>query len=149
MHEASGEPSNTNEIEASFAREDGDPNAAISERKSSIKIIEWEHIPQTLVETDFNLSETARRLGMHRRPLTRTLEKRQRVNLADIAIPQCESGASGCKELLRPMRFNRFGKPLQGMNIGGATHADAATRRQRPNGAPFGFHTRLQAIMDF
>ncbi len=77
LREASGEPSNTNEIEASFARKDGDFNAAISERKSSIKIIEWELIPQTLVETDFNLPETARRLGMHRRPLARTLEKRQ------------------------------------------------------------------------
>ncbi|MCQ6508108.1 helix-turn-helix domain-containing protein [Vibrio parahaemolyticus] len=30
-----------------------------------------------MVETDFNISETARRLGMHRRTLERKLEKRQ------------------------------------------------------------------------
>ena len=70
-------PSTTDDIEAAFAREDGDPDASISERKSSIKIVEWEHIHQTLVETDFNISETARRLGMHRRTLARKLEKRQ------------------------------------------------------------------------
>ncbi|WP_438364153.1 helix-turn-helix domain-containing protein [Vibrio parahaemolyticus] len=29
------------------------------------------------METDFNISETARRLGMHRRTLERKLEKRQ------------------------------------------------------------------------
>ena len=32
---------------------------------------------QTLVETNFNISEAARRLGMHRRTLARKLEKRQ------------------------------------------------------------------------
>ena len=39
--------------------------------------MEWEHIHQTLVDTGFNVSETARRLGMHRRTLARKLEKRQ------------------------------------------------------------------------
>ena len=29
------------------------------------------------METDFNISETARRLGMHRRTLARKLEKRR------------------------------------------------------------------------
>jgi two-component system response regulator RegA len=29
--------------------------------------LEWERIHQTLVETDLNISQTARRLGMHRR----------------------------------------------------------------------------------
>lgn len=69
-------PSNTDDIEAAFAREDGDPNAPLDGRQSSIKTVEWEHIHQTLVETDFNISETARRLGMHRRTLARKLEKR-------------------------------------------------------------------------
>ncbi|PTS88342.1 two-component system response regulator [Sphingomonas sp. HMWF008] len=70
-------PSNTDDIEAAFARADGDPDASIDGRQSSIKTVEWEHIHQTLVETDFNISETARRLGMHRRTLARKLEKRQ------------------------------------------------------------------------
>ena len=69
-------PSNTDDIEAAFARDDGDPNAPVDGRQSSIKTVEWEHIHQTLVETDFNISEAARRLGMHRRTLARKLEKR-------------------------------------------------------------------------
>lgn len=70
-------PSNTDDIEAAFARDDGDPDAPVAGRQSSIKTIEWEHIHQTLVDTDFNISESARRLGMHRRTLARKLEKRQ------------------------------------------------------------------------
>lgn len=70
-------PSNTDDIEAAFAREDGDPDAPLDARPSSIKTVEWEHIHRTLVETDFNISESARRLGMHRRTLARKLEKRQ------------------------------------------------------------------------
>ncbi len=70
-------PSNTDDIEAAFARSEGDTEAAIDGRQSSIKTVEWEHIHQTLVETDFNISETARRLGMHRRTLARKLEKRR------------------------------------------------------------------------
>lgn len=69
-------PSNTDDIEAAFARAEGDPAAPVIGRPSSIKTVEWEHIHQTLVETDFNISEAARRLGMHRRTLARKLEKR-------------------------------------------------------------------------
>ena len=70
-------PSNTDDIEAAFEREAGDPDAPLASRPSSIKTVEWEHIHQTLVEADFNISEAARRLGMHRRTLARKLEKRQ------------------------------------------------------------------------
>jgi two-component system, response regulator RegA len=35
-----------------------------------------ERIHQVLAETNFNISETARRLGMHRRTLARKLAKR-------------------------------------------------------------------------
>jgi two-component system response regulator RegA len=38
--------------------------------------LEWEHIQRTLQECDGNISETARRLGMHRRTLQRKLGKR-------------------------------------------------------------------------
>lgn len=69
-------PSNTDDIEAAFGRDAGDPDAPVAGRQSSIKTVEWEHIHQTLVETDFNISEAARRLGMHRRTLARKLEKR-------------------------------------------------------------------------
>ena len=70
-------PSNTDDIEAAFERSEGNVEVPLDARPSSIKTVEWEHIHQTLVETDFNISETARRLGMHRRTLARKLEKRQ------------------------------------------------------------------------
>ena len=70
-------PSNTDDIEAAFDRAEGDAEAAVDGRQSSLKTVEWEHIHQVLVETDFNISETARRLGLHRRTLARKLEKRQ------------------------------------------------------------------------
>ena len=70
-------PSNTDDIEAAFERREGDIGATIGGRATSIKNLEWERIHQTLVETDFNISEAARRLGMHRRTLARKLEKRR------------------------------------------------------------------------
>lgn len=70
-------PAGTDEIEAAFARQEGDPDAVLSARPTSIKTLEWERIHEVLAETNFNISETARRLGMHRRTLARKLEKRQ------------------------------------------------------------------------
>jgi ActR/RegA family two-component response regulator len=71
-------PSNTDDIEAAFGRETGDAEVELTERPTSIKTLEWERIHETLAETGFNISETARRLGMHRRTLARKLGK-QRV----------------------------------------------------------------------
>lgn len=70
-------PANTDDIEDAFARDEGDPSVPVEGRKTSIKTVEWEYIHATLVECDFNISECARRLGMHRRTLARKLEKRQ------------------------------------------------------------------------
>ncbi|UYY59224.1 response regulator transcription factor [Sphingomonas sp. S2-65] len=69
-------PANTDDIEAAFDKVKGDEEANITTRPTSIKTLEWEHIHQVLVETDFNISEAARRLGLHRRTLVRKLEKR-------------------------------------------------------------------------
>ena len=69
-------PCNTDDIEAAFHREEGDAATPISTRSSSIKTVEWEHINEALADTGFNISETARRLGMHRRTLARKLDKR-------------------------------------------------------------------------
>ncbi|HET8695036.1 MAG TPA: response regulator transcription factor [Aquabacterium sp.] len=71
-------PANTDDIEAAFSRVEGDADVELTERTTSIKTLEWERIHETLAETGFNISETARRLGMHRRTLARKLEK-QRV----------------------------------------------------------------------
>lgn len=70
-------PSNTDDIEAAFQRAGGDAEVALTKRKTSIKTLEWEHIHETLAETGFNISEAARRLGLHRRTLARKLEKRR------------------------------------------------------------------------
>jgi two-component system, response regulator RegA len=70
-------PANTDDIEAAFAKGAGNPDVSLTERPTSIKTLEWERIHEVLAETDFNISETARRLGMHRRTLARKLEKRQ------------------------------------------------------------------------
>jgi len=69
-------PSDTDDIERAFAAVEGNTETHLSARPSSIKTIEWEHIHQVLADTGFNISETARRLGMHRRTLARKLGKR-------------------------------------------------------------------------
>ncbi|CCD93034.1 putative Two-component response regulator; Photosynthetic apparatus regulatory protein regA [Bradyrhizobium sp. ORS 375] len=69
-------PSNTDDIEEAFRKAEGNAQVALAERATSIKTLEWERIHQTLIDTDFNISEAARRLGMHRRTLARKLEKR-------------------------------------------------------------------------
>lgn len=70
-------PSNTDDIEAAFDKRGGDASISVTARPTSLKTLEWERIHETLVETDFNISETARRLGMHRRTLARKLEKKR------------------------------------------------------------------------
>lgn len=71
-------PSNTDDIEAAFGHVAGNTDVELTARSTSIKTLEWERIHAVLAETDFNISEAARRLGLHRRTLARKLEK-QRV----------------------------------------------------------------------
>jgi len=71
-------PSNTDDIEAAFEHVAGSADVELTGRATSVKTLEWEHIHAVLAETEFNISEAARRLGMHRRTLARKLEK-QRV----------------------------------------------------------------------
>lgn len=69
-------PADTDDVEAAFAAVAGNAEADLTARPTSLKTMEWERIHQVLEETGFNVSETARRLGMHRRTLTRKLGKR-------------------------------------------------------------------------
>lgn len=69
-------PSNADDIEAAFGRVGGDAAVPLGTRPTSLKTLEWERIHEVLVETEFNVSETARRLGLHRRTLARKLAKR-------------------------------------------------------------------------
>ncbi|WP_049623461.1 response regulator transcription factor [Frateuria defendens] len=59
--------------EESAGGEDELPEAP--EAPLALRRLEWEHIQRVLTECDGNISETARRLGMHRRTLQRKLGK--------------------------------------------------------------------------
>ena len=70
-------PSNTDDIEAAFGLMEGNAEVELTNRASSITTLEGERIHAVLAETGFNISEAARRLGMHRRTLSRKLEKKR------------------------------------------------------------------------
>lgn len=66
-------PADVEGILAAFDRSTDEPTA---ERKApSLARAEWEHIQRVLADTDGNISEAARRLGLHRRTLQRKLQK--------------------------------------------------------------------------
>lgn len=70
-------PANSDDIEAAFqASGEGDASVELVTSPTSLRTLEWEHIHQTLADCGFNVSEAARRLGMHRRTLARKLGKR-------------------------------------------------------------------------
>ena len=70
-------PANADMIIAAFNGETNIVQKPLNIKRTSIKNLEWEHIHQVLVETNFNISESARKLGMHRRTLARKLEKKR------------------------------------------------------------------------
>lgn len=59
----------------SAAPMDDDDVMDAPEAPLALRRLEWEHIHRVLTECDGNISETARRLGMHRRTLQRKLSK--------------------------------------------------------------------------
>lgn len=59
-------------------RDDGDDPEVVTtagEHAPPLRRLEWEHIQRVLVESEGNISEAARRLGLHRRTLQRKLAK--------------------------------------------------------------------------
>ena len=70
-------PADADEILAAFARADEPPlsPSPIDFTASSLARAEWEHIQRVLVECGGNVSDAARRLGIHRRSLQRKLGK--------------------------------------------------------------------------
>lgn len=69
-------PSSAEDIEQAFHRVKGEIDIPIPDRQLSLKGLEWEKIHETLIATGFNISEAARRLGLHRRTLARKLDKK-------------------------------------------------------------------------
>ena len=69
-------PADTDEIVAAFGRDSGNAAVPVETKTLPLSRLEWEHIQKVLTECGGNISETARRLGMHRRTLQRKLAKR-------------------------------------------------------------------------
>ncbi|MDZ4849112.1 MAG: response regulator [Pirellulaceae bacterium] len=72
-------PADADDILMAFAR--GDASIELQEEPNTIPVptlaqAEWEHIHRVLADCSNNISEAARRLGIHRRSLQRKLRKR-------------------------------------------------------------------------
>ncbi|QCK88552.1 ActR/PrrA/RegA family redox response regulator transcription factor [Phreatobacter aquaticus] len=67
-------PADVDEIEAALLQ--SGEKAVPPEKPMSVDQVKWEHIQRVFELSDQNLSETARRLNMHRRTLQRMLSKR-------------------------------------------------------------------------
>lgn len=68
-------PADADDIFAALTRQAGN-KAAVPENPMSADRVRWEHIQRVYEMCDRNVSETARRLNMHRRTLQRILAKR-------------------------------------------------------------------------
>ena len=69
-------PASIDEIISAMTTYQANPEQPIADKPNTIGMLEWERIQQALTENDFNISATARQLGMHRRTLQRKLQKK-------------------------------------------------------------------------
>ncbi|MDO5657280.1 MAG: ActR/PrrA/RegA family redox response regulator transcription factor [Paracoccus sp. (in: a-proteobacteria)] len=69
-------PADADEIAAALLQRDDSALPPPSENPMSADRVRWEHIQRVYEQCDRNVSETARRLHMHRRTLQRILAKR-------------------------------------------------------------------------
>jgi two-component system response regulator RegA len=68
-------PTGLDDILAGFGRTGEVPTAPDTDDVPSLARVEWEHINRVLADSGGNVSEAARRLGLHRRSLQRKLAK--------------------------------------------------------------------------
>lgn len=70
-------PADVDDILAAFDRSEGEAlnPSNIDYKAPSLARVEWEHINRVLADCGNNISEAARRLGIHRRSLQRKLQK--------------------------------------------------------------------------
>lgn len=70
-------PANADEVLLAFERAEAPPGEATGEgpQAPSLARAEWEHLNRVLADCGGNISEAARRLGIHRRSLQRKLQK--------------------------------------------------------------------------
>lgn len=69
-------PADADQITAALTRGEGDALPPPPENPMPADRVRWEHIQRVFEQCDRNVSETARRLRMHRRTLQRILAKR-------------------------------------------------------------------------
>lgn len=69
-------PADADEVVSAFDRAMGDSDIPVTNNPLSVNRLQWEHIQKVLSDCNGNISEAARRLGMHRRTLQRKLSKR-------------------------------------------------------------------------
>jgi len=67
-------PANSEMIMRAFELKNDEEIVSIT-KKTNLKNLEWEHIHESLLENNFNISKTARSLNMHRKTLSRKLQK--------------------------------------------------------------------------
>jgi two-component system response regulator RegA len=70
-------PADVAEVLAAFERHEPSLEVDAAPAPMSLGEVEWEHLQQVLADAGGNISEAARRLGMHRRTLQRKLAKRR------------------------------------------------------------------------
>ncbi|HEY0180491.1 MAG TPA: response regulator [Dokdonella sp.] len=77
-HDYLAKPVDADQVVQALLGEAGDDAAtpALAVHTPPLKRLEWEHIQRVLTECGGNISEAARRLGLHRRTLQRKLAKR-------------------------------------------------------------------------
>jgi two-component system, response regulator RegA len=68
-------PADADEILAAFSRGSAGSEPPLTGEPASLARAEWEHVQRVLVSVSGNISEAARRLGLHRRSLQRKLAK--------------------------------------------------------------------------
>ncbi len=70
-------PADADEVLAAFTKDEVPPLQAleVDTNAPSLARAEWEHINRVLADSGGNISEAARRLGIHRRSLQRKLQK--------------------------------------------------------------------------
>jgi two-component system, response regulator RegA len=69
-------PADADAVYGALISEEGNRDAALPENPMSADRVRWEHIQRVFELCSRNVSETARRLNMHRRTLQRILAKR-------------------------------------------------------------------------
>jgi two-component system response regulator RegA len=69
-------PADANEVTRALLAQDGEPLPPPPENPMSADRVRWEHIQRVYEQCVRTVSETARRLSMHRRTLQRILAKK-------------------------------------------------------------------------